>query len=295
MQLVRLKVKFAGKPTADPDKLRRDYSRREYPVAAPMTRGVRRHCNVEEVIIQGRVVHTLRPKQQSSAWHVIYTHGGGFVNALIKPHWDIVQALVAATGATVTVPLYPLAPEHEYGEAFAFLEEVYRTVLAHVPSRNLILCGDSAGGNLAIAQTLHYRDRKLPLPAHVILFSPLADASASNPDMALLERVDVMLRLSAVQQWGKWWAGATDMRAPLLSPLYGDLRGLPPIQIYIGTDDILLPDARRLRDRVLSAGGQITFRETPGAIHVFVGAPFTPEAQTVFREIRKTLNPIGYQ
>lgn len=237
------------------------------------------------------MVYTLRPKRAASSWHVIYTHGGGFVDALVKPHWDIVRSLVAATGATVTVPLYPLAPEHEHAEAFVFLEEVYRTVLDRVRPADLILCGDSAGGNLALAQTLYLRSRRLPQPAHLILFSPLADISASNPDMVALEQDDVMLRLSAVQQWGQWWAGSTDLQSPLLSPLYGDLRQLPPIQLYIGTDDILLPDARQLRDRVVSAGGRIAFHETPGGIHVFMGATFTPEAKEVFRQIHDALGP----
>jgi epsilon-lactone hydrolase len=291
MQLVRLRVKLAGKPPSDAAELRRIYAQRPHPEAAPITRGIRRSCHVEAGRISGRVVYTVRPRLGASSWHVIYTHGGGFVDALIKPHWDIIQSLVAATGATVTVPLYPLAPEHEHGEAFAFLEEVYRKVLEYVRPADLILCGDSAGGNLALAQTLYFRDRFLPQPAHLILFSPLADAAACNPDMVALERHDVMLRLSAVQQWGQWWAGSTDLQSPLISPLYGDLRQVPPIQLYIGSDDILLPDARRLRDRVLEAGSRITFRETPGGIHVFVGAPFTPEAKTVFRQIREALSP----
>jgi epsilon-lactone hydrolase len=293
MHIVRLRVKLGGKPPADPAELRRTYNQRDYPVAAPPTRGIRRQCHVEEGRTGGRVVYTLRPRLAPSGWHVIYTHGGGFVNALIKPHWDIIQSLVAATGATVTVPLYPLAPEHEHREAFVFLEQVYRNVLEQVHPANLILCGDSAGGNLALAQTLHFRDSDLPLPAHIIMFSPLADASASNPDMVALEHADVMLRLSAVQQWGRWWAGSADLKSPLLSPLYGDLRRLPPIQIYIGSDDILLPDARLLRDRVLSAGGRVSYRETPGGIHVFMGATFTPEARNVFRHIRESLGPAG--
>jgi len=98
-----------------------------------------------------------------------------------------------------------------------------------------------------------------------------------------------MLRISAIQQYGRWWAGSADPRTPLLSPINADLRGLPPIQIYIGTDDILLPDARKLRERVVAAGGQIQFYEYPGAFHVFVGATFTPEARDAYRKIAESV------
>lgn len=289
MQLVRLMVKLTGKPPSDRAALHRRYLQRTYPDAARITRGIQRRCDVAERRIGERVVYTLRPKRDATPWNVIYTHGGGFVDALVKEHWDIIAALVDATGATVTVPLYPLAPEHQYEEAFAFLEQVYRSVLEQVDPAHLILCGDSAGGNLALTQAIHYRDLGLPLPAHIILFSPVADASATNTEMVALEKHDVMLRLSAVQQWGEWWAGSADLKSPLLSPLYADLRDLPPIQLYIGGDDILLPDARLLRDRVVQSGGSILFRETPRAIHDFVGAPFTREAKAVFDQICNAL------
>ncbi len=289
MQLARLMVKLGGKPPADAAELERRYLQRTYPVAARITRSIRRGCTVHETRIDGHIVHTLRPRQHRSSWHIIYTHGGGFVDALVKAHWDIIVKLIDATGATVTVPLYPLAPEHQFDRAFEFLEQVYRHVLTEVDPANLILCGDSAGGNLALTQTLHFRNRGLPLPAHLILFSPVADASASNPDMVTLEQQDVMLRLSAVQQWGRWWSGSSSLTSPLLSPLYGDLRKLPPMQLYIGTDDLLLADARLLRDRVIDAGGRIAYHETPGAIHDFMGATFTPEARKVYRDIAASL------
>jgi acetyl esterase/lipase len=229
--------------------------------------------------VAGCAVHTATPKQGRRPLHIIYTHGGSFVNELMGAHWDIVAALVRATGATVTVPQYPLAPEHTHGAAFAMLEAVYR---ARVGGDPIVLCGDSAGGNLALVQALRYRDLGLPLPARLILFSPWLELTMTNPEIAALQPRDPMLWASELAETGRWWAGDADPTGPLLSPVNAALDGLPQIDIYQGSEDVLAPDARRLRDRS-------NYHETAGAFHVFMGATFTPEAKAVFRQIGQTL------
>lgn len=289
MKIARLVVRWQGKAPADSAALHAKYIGRNYPAPAPVTDSLRECCDIREDRVLGQVVYTITPKSGASGWHILYTHGGGFVNPLIKPHWDIVEALIESTGATVTVSLYPLAPEHQYMETFQQLEQVYRGLLQHVAPERIIFSGDSAGGNLALTQALNYRERGLPLPARLILFSPWVDITLSNPEAHRLEQNDPMLRISASQQYGRWWAGSTDPRAPFLSPINADLRGLPPIDVYIGTDDILLPDTRILRERVTAAGGQIQVYEYPGAFHVFVGATFTPEARDAYRKVAESL------
>ena len=100
--------------SADADAARRKYVGREYPAPAPVTDGVRRRCEVREERVLGQPVYTLTPKRGGSGWHVLYTHGGAFVDALTTAHWGIIAALVDATGATVTVPIYPLALDLMY-------------------------------------------------------------------------------------------------------------------------------------------------------------------------------------
>jgi monoterpene epsilon-lactone hydrolase len=92
-----------------------------------------------------------------------------------------------------------------------------------------------------------------------------------------------------LREFGRWWAGSADPRLPVISPAFGDPRGLPAIRIYHGTDDLLLPDARLLRDRVVAAGGTATLFEFKGAYHGFVGALSTPEAREVFADVGKAL------
>ena len=110
-------------------------------------------------------------------WHVLYTHGGAYVSPLSEPHWEIVGQLIEAGGAAVTVATYPLAPEHTHEAAYQLLERVYRGLLTRVPHERIVLCGDSAGGGLALGQALYYRDRSLPTAGHVVLLAPWLDAT----------------------------------------------------------------------------------------------------------------------
>jgi epsilon-lactone hydrolase len=298
MRLARAAVRLWGRLTRG-TAFRRDFIGRTYPSPARITWALLRRCEIQEEQVLGQVVYTLTPKRPAPgpgtpesgepAWHIVYTHGGGFVHPLQKAHWYIIAALVDATGATVTVPVYPLAPEHQYQKTFCELEQVYRGLLERVTPDRIILCGDSAGGNLALSQALYYRERGLPLPGHLILLSPWLDVTMSNPEAKAVESRDLVLRVATLQQWGRWWAGSADPRTPILSPIFGDLRGLPPIQIYIGSDDVLLPDARKLRGLVAAAGGRIQLAETPAGFHAFMGAAFTPEAKRVFRQIAENL------
>ncbi len=267
----------------------RHYQGRTYPRPWPVTLALKAACRMEKTRIHGHPVYTFFPRHQAPRAHILYTHGSAYVNALIRPHWSIVKQLVQAGRAAVTVPLYPLAPEHTFEDAYALLETVYQNLIAATPSAQVVLAGDSAGGGLALGQAVSYRDRGLPLPGRIILFAPWLDITLSNPDIPALERKDPMLARPGLIQAGRWWAETQDPAAPLLSPLFANLSGLPPIDLFQGTHDILLADARKLKNAVTAANGEIHFYEYPGAFHVFVGATFTPETRDVFGKIADVL------
>ena len=290
MRLVKARVRATYDRMPDPDGARKIlHAHRTYPAPALLPGSFRKRYDVREIRVRGEPVLTLLPKAGPSGWHIVYTHGGGYVNALGKTHWEIIRALLEATGASLTVPIYPLAPEHSHEEAYVELEDVYRGLLATVHPGRIVLCGDSAGAGLALGQVYRFREKGLPQPAHVFLFSPWLDVTLSNPDAAGIEPHDLMLRIDTLRELGRWWAGDADPKLPLISPLFGDPRGLPPIRMYHGTDDILLPDARLLRDRIVAAGGSAQLFEFKGAYHGFVGATITPEARQVFSDVRNTL------
>jgi epsilon-lactone hydrolase len=285
MRVATLVLKAGGKPLADTEATRRKFLSRTYPSPAPIPALLTKKVNVSKATIDGYSVFTLVPKTNASKRHVIYYHGGAYVNDMGGPHWDIIDALIDATGATVTVPIYPLAPEQNHRPAFTFLADVYRDVLTKAAASDVVFAGDSAGGGLALGHAIELRDQKLPMPGRIILFSPWLDLTLADPEARKLERKDVMLAVDALRICGAWWAGGDDPRLPRLSPLYADFTGLPPIELYQGTNDIFVVDSRTFVKKVQTAGGAIHYGEYPGAFHVFVGATFTPEAKDVFRRI----------
>jgi len=289
MKMAEQVLRLRGKPLADTQAFENGVLHRGRPVAAPMPVALRDKANVSEQMIAGYPVIKLRPRSGAGRRHIIYLHGGAYVSELTSPHWDIIAALIAATGATVSVPLYPLAPEHDHRPAFAFLDAVYRQALSVTPASNIVLAGDSAGAGLALGVALAARSDDLPLPGRIILFSPWLDLSLADPETAAIEPDDAMLAVEALRLCGQWWAGGTDTKSPILSPLYADLTGLPPIDLYQGTHDIFIVDSRHFAAKARLAGTPIHYKEFPGAFHVFVGAPFLPEARQVFHHIGATL------
>lgn len=263
---------------------------RPYPEPEPPPAALRRVAEVTSEQIAGRTVFTARPRRGGTAWHLLYLHGGGYVSELFAVHWDIVLQLLRHTGATISIPIYPLGPEHDHREGNAYVESVYRELLQRYPAERTVLVGDSAGGGMALVQAMRYRDRGLPAPARLVLFSPATSVVPTNPEVDEIEPRDVILARPGGTLAGLWWAGPDNPTHLDVSPLYGDPSGLPPIDMYIGTADILWPDARLMARRIADAGGQVRLVEYPDAIHVFMGATFTPEAQDVYRRVAASLS-----
>ncbi|MDF2443535.1 MAG: epsilon-lactone hydrolase, partial [Subtercola sp.] len=256
--------------------------------AAPIPRAIHRLATVRELSVEGRRVVQLTSRTGASGAHLIYTHGGAYVYPLVAPHWQIIAALIASSGAVVTVPFYGLAPEHHVEEAYTLLDAVYAAAVSTHGDR-VFLAGDSAGGALALGQAIRYRDAGLTAPAAVILFSPWLDISLSNPGIPAAAKLDPMLARDGLVAAGQWWADETDPRSPLLSPLFADLGDLPPVFVYQGARDLLAPDAKVLAGNVAAVGGRIELRLYSAAFHVFVGAPWTPEARRALRHAGSVL------
>jgi epsilon-lactone hydrolase len=278
-------IRLSGKPLADPAAFNAKVQSRQYPSPAPVPKTMRAIYKISETQLGGHKVISVAPKVGQARWTIIYYHGGAYVNDLAKPHWDIVAALANATGATIIVPIYPLAPEFDHRTAFVFLDQVYRSALAKAAPESIILAGDSAGGGLALAQAINNRSNKLPQPARIIMFSPWLDLTLSDAEARDVEPHDIMLGIDALRLCGKWWAGDADPKSPNLSPLYADLTDLPPMSLYQGTSDVLVVDSRNFAASAKRAGVDITYAEYPDAFHVFVGATFTSEAKDVFAKI----------
>jgi acetyl esterase/lipase len=255
---------------------------------------LKRTTEIQERTILGNPVYTLHPKSEKKNVHIIYTHGGAYVLPLQRLHWDIIHQLVLS-GASVTVPVYGLAPEHSYQKTFAEMETVYRDLLDSDGDAKIILCGDSAGGGLALAQAIHYRDLGLRAPDRIVLFSPWLDITLAHEDLPDFEARDVMLAIPGLRECGRWWAGGDDPKATLLSPLNANMANLPPIDCFMGTEELLLPDARRLALKAKSNGGEMHLSEYQGGFHDFIAATFTPESKDVFAKIGREISKLSIE
>jgi len=289
MRLTVLGLWAFGKPAADFQRYKASLLHRSYPPDARLPKSLRALCHVTEESVDGQRVVTLAPRRGGGIRHILYWHGGSYVSALVAPQWEIVRKLIEATGATVTVPLYLLSPEYGHEPAFAVAETLFRRALAAGPAGNILLAGDSAGANFALGQTVRLRDQGLPMPGHVVLFSPWLDLTLSNPEARKIEPSDPILAVDALRQCGQWWVRGADPLNPVFSPLYAELEGLPPITLVQGTRDLFLPDSRTFVGKAEAAGLDLRYLEYPGAFHVFVAATWTPESRDAFARLAQRL------
>lgn len=241
------------------------------PRPARPTRAMRRSLAVTWNIRDGFEVYTLAPRESARrgapAGEVIYLHGGAYTSPITGIHWRFIARMVEATGLTVTVPLYPLTPEHTCVEISGFALAVYRERLeAGAP---IVLMGDSAGGGLALSLAMQARDSALTGPRGLVLISPWLDVTMSEPSQTRIEPSDVMLMCPGVRTLGRWYAGAWATTDERVSPLFGTLRGLPPIALFCGSHDILVADARRLAARARLEEVDLAYQEEPGLMHVY--------------------------
>lgn len=246
---------------------------------------LREKLHVEEKQVDGFRVYSVSPATGSSRLHVLYLHGGAYIHEMIGPQWSMVGRLVETLGCTFTVPLYPLAPEHSYKDTLAFTQKVYRDVITHNPK--VILMGDSAGGGLCLSLMQIMKKEELPQPAHAVLLSPWLDVTLSHPKVKELQKVDVFLRSEGLRVAGKMYASDLDPKDPRISPLFGDLTGLAPLTVFMGSHDLLLYDARSLKEKAEAVGAVVHYHEYPRMFHVWMALHFLPESKDVFEKIKQ--------
>ena len=169
------------------------------------------------------------------------------------------------------------------------LTALYRALAAENPGRRTILMGDSAGGGLALGLAEYLLEQGDPLPERMILFSPWVDVSMDNPDISNYLAVEPMLHFELVKVHGQYWAGKADTRCWQVSPLFGDMTGLPPVTVYCGTRELLYPDIRLAHEKLADAGVDATLRVGTGLNHDWPLMPI-PEADEAFVEIAEMID-----
>jgi acetyl esterase/lipase len=226
------------------------------------------------------------PKKADDAV-LLYLHGGGWFMGSPQTHRALVGSLAKEAGVRALSLDYRLAPEHPYPAAIDDGVAAYEWLLAnHLDPGRLVVGGDSAGGNLALALLVRLRDAGRPLPAGAVLLSPATDLTLAGASHRTRKTVDPYFADADIEPMVTRYVAGADRLDPCVSPLHADLRGLPPMLVHVGDHEILLDDAVGLCERAGTAGVEARLVVWPGMMHVFhVFAPFLPEARRANREI----------
>ncbi len=209
-----------------------------------------KHSVINEQRIDGHKVYEIEPKQGASQRHIFYLHGGGYAFNIVFVHWAMIKKLIKATGASATVPLYPLAPEHDWSQSYPIVLQAYERAADKYGAENITIMGDSAGGGYSLGLAQMLRNQGKPMPGKIILLSPWLDATASDPLQQKLEKHDVLLSVQGARTAGQLWAGEGNDPATFpVSPLFAAIDKLPPIALFAGSHDVLYADALRLKEK----------------------------------------------
>lgn len=267
---------------------------RKRPVDAPMPDSFRRRFDIVDWEAEGHPVVTIHPKSGPARWHMLYFHGGGFVQPMFKVHWPLVAEMVKRCGVSVTVPLYPVVPEAPHSAQDAVADAVFAKLAETVDPACIILNGDSAGAHMALCLALRLaRKGSGPQPGKLALFAPWLDLTLADPEIAAVEPHDLMLKIGTLRACGDMVAGGRDPASAEVSPLYTpaeELALLPPTRIWTGRHDIFIVDSRTFLGKLRAAGVDARLYEYEAAPHVFMAITPTREAKDVFGLMRAFLD-----
>lgn len=228
----------------------------------------------------------IQPVQPAADGAILYFHGGGYILGSIEAHRGIVAKFVRGSGMRALLFGYRLAPEHRFPAALDDAVAAYRWLLSEgISPAKIVFAGDSAGGGLCLATLLALRDRQVPLPAAAVALSPWTDLKNTGESL----RTNAAKCMAPTNSWvvcANHYLGEQDPGQPYASPLYGDLRGLPPLFVIAGGDETMLSDSTRFARKAEEAGVAVTLKVGEGMCHCYPAcAPMFPEATRAMEEI----------
>lgn len=242
--------------------------------------------NIEKQSIQGINAEFIVPKGADAAKVIMYVHGGGYVSGSCSDHRALVSKFALATGITNLLYEYRLAPENPFPAALDDSVTVYQWLLASgYQPENMVIAGESAGGGLCLAVLLALKEKNIPFPAAAVAISPWTDLTCASDSYRTKNKVSPA-PLNSWTVFSHHYVGANSATNPLISPLFGDLKGLPPILINSGVDDELFDDGEKFSIKAREQGVDVQFTAGKDMIHCYpLLAPMFKEATDAMNEI----------
>lgn len=282
LRLIRVKKMFS-----DTHNLREKVFKRRPTNPAP-PRSMYRRYRVEESSQGGRRMFTLRRRDGTGDKSILYLHGGAYVYEMMGAQWKMLGKILDRSDVTITVPLFPLAPENTVEDALPFVVQSYENLLRRTPN-GISLIGDSSGGGMAVALFQILREARRLLPERLVLLSPWLDVTCSDSRQLDLDKADPILAPKGLIEEGGWYAGRLSPEHPTVSPLFGSVEGMPPTLVLTGTHDLLHADSLRLQS--IGAGMNLPLRVSTyqNMMHVWPSMPI-PEAERALDEVASFLS-----
>jgi monoterpene epsilon-lactone hydrolase len=251
-----------------------------------------RDCDAQQTSINRIPGEWMRSRKSSNATRtMLYLHGGAHIACSPVTHRPLTSAF-AKQGFDVFAPDYRLAPEHRFPNGLQDCVAAYEGLLAKgVDPQRLVIAGDSAGGNLALATCLSLRVKNIPLPKAIVLFSPVTDFTWTGESIRTNTKSCAMFTHDMLPTGAELYLGEHDPCDALASPLYADLTGLPPMIIHAGEHEILRDDSVRLAERARQAGVSVELKLWPIVPHVWQMAhQLLPEGRESLRLVNEFLD-----
>lgn len=263
IEVVRKKLAANPRPAELSERrMRLDALGSQYPIPADV--------RVEAANANGVRAEWTTTPEADPARVILFLHGGGYVSGSLSSHRHMVAQAGRKARARTLALEYRLAPEHPFPAALEDVIAGYRFLLSRsfAPNR-IVVAGDSAGGGLAVALLVSARDAGLPLPACIWCSSPWVDLECTGSSLTTKAAVDPMIQKSYLIELAASYLNGADPRTPLASPLHGDLRGLPPLLIQVGSAETLLDDSVRLAGGAGAADVRVRLEVWPDMIHAW--------------------------
>lgn len=232
--------------------------------------GLAPDVSVQKVDANGVPAEWTATPDADAAGAILYFHGGGYVIGSLDSHRHLAAEVGRASGTRTLAIDYRLAPEHPFPAPVQDAVTSYRYLLdSGIAAKRIVLAGDSAGGGLVVGAMLAIREAGLALPAGGWCISPWVDMEAKGASFIDRAETDPTVQKATIEMMAQWYLGGANPRHPHAAPLYGDLRGLPPLLIQVGAVETLLDDSIALARKAAVSDVMVNLQVWPEMIHVW--------------------------